>query len=166
MTESPPTPSRLDPKAVLANLDSREDILLRIREIERRLEKWEREDEENDVDLMEGHIRLTRGFRFGCGTALLCVALIALRVVFEGHRWAAVVLTGFGLAGLIMIVRGLLYRPSARMIVEAYTPHRTSDEYRLLVQELEILSRALAQDIVGDDSHALRDATQAREHES
>ena len=128
---------------------SREEILLRIREIERQLEKWEREDEEYDVELMEGHIRLTRGSRFGCGIGLLCIAAMALRVVIEGHKWAWTPLAFFGIAAIVMILRGFMYRPSARAIVENYTPHRTQEAYQSLVREMERLTRRLAEELGG-----------------
>lgn len=155
---NPPTNSSSGPsgapdmKTLLQLYPTRELKLARIGEIDKRLAKWEREDEENDPELIRGHIGLTRGFRLGCGTFFLCFTALSGRVVWDGRRWAWFLVILSGLAGLIMIVRGLAYRPDPKLILASYDPHRAKNEYRDLMNEMETLSRALAQDLrAGDD---------------
>lgn len=138
-------------KELLLQYPTREAKLLRIGEIEKRLAKWEREDEENDPNLIRGHIQLTRGFRFGCGVAVLCLTAMSGRIIYDGHKWGWIPAILTGLWGLAMLVRGLIYRPDPQMIIAAYQAHRGTDEYRKLIEEMEALSRALAQDLRAED---------------
>lgn len=133
----------------------REAKLLRIAELQKKLGKWEREDEENDPELIRGHIALTRGFRAGCGVFWLCLAAMSGRAVWDGHRWAWALVAAFALAGVVGIARGLLYRPDPAMILAAYEPHRKTEQYRSMVRELELLGRAIAQDVAAEDAGGL-----------
>jgi hypothetical protein len=51
-----------------------------------------------------------------------------------------------------MFLRGFLYRPDPKLIQEAYQPHRGTPEYRALVAEMDILARALSQDLRAEDA--------------
>lgn len=151
-----------DAGTLLAALPTREDKLRRIQELQKKLSKWEAEDEENDPELIRGHIAFRRGFRIGCGAFWLCGAAMAGRVVYEGVRsgrsgrgWTIAILVALVLAGLVSIARGLLYRPDPKMIFAAYEPHRNKPEYRATIAELELLGRALAQDVGAEDAGSL-----------
>lgn len=146
-----PKEPTLDVQELFRRYPSRETKIQRIREIEKKLEKMETEDEHNDPKLIEGHIKLTRGYRGGCGVFLLCLALMSYRVYTEDHAWARYLVFAFGVVGLIMVMRALLYRPDPRMIQAAYKPHRGTPEYRRLVEELDHLARALSQDLRAED---------------
>ena len=151
MTEVPPAPSH---RELLEQYVTREARIARIREIERSLSKMELEDESNDPVIIEAHIRLTRGVRMGCGVFLLCLGAMCLSVVMdpEGrHAWVKPLMGIFAVGGTVMVLRGLLYRPDPKLIEADYAPHRRTSGYRRLVDELEILARALAQDLRPED---------------
>ncbi|MBI1785313.1 hypothetical protein HYR69_09235 [Candidatus Sumerlaeota bacterium] len=153
MAEETPTPKSQAPnsRALLELYPTREAKIARIRAIEKSLEKMENDDEENDPVLIAGHIRLTRGIRMGCGVFFLCIVAMCLRVYHLGHHWVGYLIALFGAAGLLMILRGILYRPDPKMIQEAYKPHRGTPEYRALVDEMDLLARALSQDLRAED---------------
>jgi hypothetical protein len=141
----------IDLQELLRRYPTRETKIQRIREIEKKLEKMELDDEQNDPKLIEGHIRLTRGYRGGCGVFLLCLAAMSYRVYIEEHLWARYLVLGFGLVGVVMLLRAVLYRPDPKIIQAAYKPHRGTPEYRGLVDELDNLARALSQDLRSED---------------
>ncbi len=141
-----------DPLKLLARFPTREAKIARIREIERALEKMERDDEDNDPVLIKGHIRLTRGYRIGCGAFLLCLFAMSLKVYYDGHKGVRFFILVFGLAAFLMILRGFLYRPDPKLIQAAYKPHRGSPEYRALVDEMDTIARALSQDLRAEDA--------------
>lgn len=148
MTEATPPKS---PRQLLERFTTREEKLKRIRAIERELEKMETQDEMSDPELLRGHIRFTRGFRYGIGVLLLCFSLMSATVYRDGHGWAIVLAVISCLAGVWFILRGVSFRPVAEEIVEGYYPNRKKPEYRLLVGELGTLARALAQDLQAED---------------
>lgn len=148
MTEKPPN---LISGELLKLYPTRETKIARIREVEKRLEKMELSDEENDPVLIEGHIRLTRAYRSGCGVFLLCMAALGARMALEGSTLGRFLSIAGGLGGAFMILRGLLYRPDPRAIQEAYRPYRGTPEYRELVDELDMLARALSHDLRVED---------------
>lgn len=141
-----------DAKSLLQLHPTREAKITRIRAIEKSLENMELEDEENDPEIIRGHIRLTRGVRFGCAVFFACFAIMSIRVVFTGHAWAAWLAMISAVAGLLMFARGFFYRPDPKMIQAAYKPHRGSLGYRALVEEMDILARALSQDLKAEDA--------------
>lgn len=152
--------SQPTPRELLRRHPTREARIARIREVEKSLEKMEMEDEHNDPTLIEGHIRLTRGYRQGCGVSLLCLSALSLAMyrggMFfaerrEGYPWAIVLVLVFGVAGLLMFLRGLIYRPDPKIIEAAYEPHRGTPQYRSLVKELDHLARALSHDLRVED---------------
>jgi hypothetical protein len=146
MTSDPASDPRRDPAARHVK---REDKIARLRQIERQLEKMELEDESNDPELLRGHIRLTRGVRMGCGALLGCAAALAAKA---GHasgdssklKYLVIFLGAFA---LVMILRGLLYRPDVGRLQSAYRPHRGSAHYMALVEEMNGLARGLAEDL-------------------
>lgn len=146
-------PSNPDPifRKLLERYPLREERLERIKEIEKELVKADREDEENDPTLIEGNIRMQRGYRYGCGTLLLCFALMCYSVLQDGHRWTLVPLVVFAFFGIYLLIQGVSYRPSVEQIHDSYEPHRNKANYRGLVQELEMLARSIAQDLQAED---------------
>lgn len=140
-----------DAKALLQLHVTRESKITRIRAIEKALENMELEDEENDPVIIRGHIRLTRGTRFGCAVMFACFAIMSLRVVIAGHNWAVWLAIVSGIAGMMMFMRGFFYRPDPMMIQAAYKPHHGSLGYRALVAEMDILARALSQGLKAED---------------
>lgn len=148
----PPPSDPANSRELLERFPTREAKLLRIREIERKLEKWEKADEENDPTLIEGQIRMERGVRIGCGAFFLCIALMAWRAWSEGHKWSLWLLIAMALAGLYKILQGVSDRPDPKLIMAAYQPNRAKREYRDLVEEMETLTRALSQDLRAEDA--------------
>ena len=140
-----------DDRRLLDQFPSRQAKIARIREIEKALARLELEDEENDPELIRAHIGLTRGYRMGCGVFLLGVAAMGARVRLEGAGWGRLLMLTAGLAGLVMILRGWLYRPDPKVIEAGYTPHRGRPAYRALIHEMDVLARALAQDLQSQD---------------
>lgn len=143
---------------LLDRYSTREMKLRRIREIERKLEKWEGEDEVNDPDIIRGHIGLTRGSNMGCGAFMFCCALACWSVWHGGrsaepprYGWALALVITFSVLGAALLLRGLLYRPDPQAIVASYEPYRMTAEYREIVEEMEILARALSQDLRAED---------------
>lgn len=145
--------SKLSPRQLLELYPTRETKIARIREIEKKLVKMESEDEENDPTIIEGHIRFQRGFRSGCGVLLLCVAAMFERVYRLPNTGPAtrVFAVLFAFVAAIMILRGILYRPDPKLIHDAYQPHRGTPEYRDLLHQLDVLARALSQDLQAED---------------
>jgi len=141
-----------DEKSLLTEFATREAKITRIRAIEKALENMELEDEENDPEIIRGHIRLTRGTRFGCATFFACLAVMSIRVVIAGHNWAVWLAIVSGMAGVMMFMRGFFYRPDPMMIQSAYKPHHGSLGYRALVAEMDILARALSQGLKAEDA--------------
>lgn len=148
MTDKPPP---LISTELLERYPSRETKIARIRELERSLEKMEMEDEENDPMLIEGHIRLTRGYRMGCGVAFGLGALVCVRLFIEGVTWARVAAYLLAAVAIVTIARGALYRPDPKLIQAAYRPHRNTPEYNELIEELDMLARALSHDLRSGD---------------
>lgn len=144
-------PLELSPRELLERYPSREAKIGRIKEIERTLEKMELEDEQNDPVLIQGHIRLTQGYRIGCGVFVLCLAAMTWRAVHDGHRGYAWLMYLFLAAGVVTIARGLLYRPDPQLIRAAYVPHRGSARYRALADQMDQLARALSQGLRAED---------------
>lgn len=130
---------------------TRDEKMARMREIEKKIGRMEMEDENNDPRLIEGHIRLQRGYRYGCGVIFFCIAIMSVTVVRDGHRWAAVPAILFFVIGGLSVLTGFLFRPSVDRVYEAYTPHRKTPEYRELIEELGYLAKALAQDLQPED---------------
>lgn len=131
---------------------TREQKITRIKALEKAIEKMELEDEAFDPRLIEGHIRMNRGVRSGCGVLLLCGALMSFSVGRDGHRWAVYLAVIFTVLGAINILRGVLYRPDPKAIHENYVPKRGSKEYREKVHELSELAKALSQDLQAEDA--------------
>jgi hypothetical protein len=77
---------------------------------------------------------------------------MSVRVVATGHRWAGWLAGAAGAAALLMFLRGFLYRPDPKIIQAAYKPHRGSPGYRAMVEEMDILARALSQDLKAEDA--------------
>lgn len=148
MNESTP---RLTGRALLEEYPTREAKITRIKALERSIEKMEMEDENFDPVLIQGHIRMNRGVRAGCGVLLLCGALMCFSVARDGFRWAAYLAVIFTLIGAINIARAGLYRPDPKAIHDNYKPKRGSKEYRGMVEELSELARALSQDLQAED---------------
>lgn len=142
----------LTTRELIQRYPTREAKIGRIREIEKHLEKMEMDDEHNDPKLIEGHIRLTRSYRAGCGVLLLCLMAMSYRVSGDGHPWATGLAYFFGIAGTLMILRGALYRPDPKLIEASYQPHRGTAEYRAVADELDLLARALSQDLKVEDA--------------
>ena len=69
----------------------------------------------------------------------------------EGYPWAIVLVVVFGVAGLLIFLRGLIYRPDPKIIEAAYEPHRGTPQYRSLVKELDHHARALSHDLRVED---------------
>lgn len=149
MTDAPS--ASLTGRPLLERYPTREEKLLRIKELEKLIAKMDMEDENFDPVLIEGHIRMNRGVRAGCGVLLLCGALMSFSVARDGFRWAAWLAAILTLVGVINLLRGALYRPDARQIRANYKPKRGTKEYRGLVEELSELARALAQDLRAED---------------
>lgn len=143
--------SPISNRELLEEYATRKAKILRIREIERELEKMETDDEGNDPVLIRGNIRMIQGANAGCGVAMLCVAILSVRVVLDGHGWAGALAGVCLIGGVVMILRGLLYRPDVKEVHESYVPHRTTARYRELVDHLEVLARALSQDLQAED---------------
>jgi hypothetical protein len=131
---------------------TREQKITRIRALEKAIEKMETEDENFDPVLIEGHIKMNRGVRMGCGVLLLCGALMSFSVGRDGFRWAVYLAVVLTVMGAINILRGALYRPDVKYIQENYKPKRGSKEYREKVQELSELAQALSQDLQAEDA--------------
>lgn len=145
--DSPSSNPAPGPSAIPAQYPTREAKIARLRQVERRLAAMELEDEQNDPDLIRGHIRLTRGWRSGWGVLVLCAAAMAARAAWDGHGMAKPLAWLLAAAGAILTARGVLYRPDPQMIMAAYTPHRTTREYRELTREMESLARSLSLDL-------------------
>lgn len=145
--------TELSPRQLLELYPTRETKITRIREVEKKLEKMESEDEENDPTIIEGHIRFKRGFRSGCGVLLLCVAAMFERVYRLPNTGSVTRIFAilFAFVAGIMILWGIFYRPDPKLIHDAYRPHRGTPEYRDLLHQLDILARALSQDIQAED---------------
>ncbi len=139
-------------RELLSFYASRERKITRIKALEKSIEKMELEDEAFDPKLIEGHIRMNRGVRSGCGVLLLCGALMSFSVARDGHRWAVYLAVVFTLIGAINILRGILYRPDPKAIRKNYVPKRGSKEYREKVHELGELAQALSQDLQAEDT--------------
>ena len=148
MTETPPP---LISTELLERYPSRETKIARIRELERSLEKMETEDDGNDPKLIEGHISLTRGYRMGCGVAFGLGALFCARLFMEGVGWARVAAYLLAAVAMVTIARGLLYRPDPKLIQAAYQPHRNTPQFNELIEELDMLARALSHDLRSED---------------
>lgn len=141
-----------DPKDILTRYPTREAKIARIRVVEKKLSKMESDDDENDPVLIKGHIKLTRGFRMGCGVFFLLIMVMGLKIYFTGHAWGMVMAVIFAIIGIVLFLRGLLYLPDPKLIEEAYQPHRGTEEYRALVAEMDILARAISQDLQAEDA--------------
>ena len=76
-------------------------------------------------------------------------------VYLDDHGWARYVAAVFIFGGAIMFLRGILYRPDEQLIHESYIHNRTKPEFRDVVDELDTLARALAQDLKTEDYEAL-----------
>ncbi len=150
LPERPSTP--LSPAELLALYPTREMKIQRIREVEKRLSKMENEDEENDPTLVEGHIRLTRGTRMGCGVFLVCLAALCFRAAQFNYPFAKIPATLFAAIAVMQLLRGWFYRPDPKLILESYKPHRGSSDYRALVSEMDQLARAISQDLHAEDA--------------
>lgn len=138
---------------VLAQYGTRDLKIARLREIERALNKMELEDENNDPTLLRAHVRLTRGVRMGCGALIGCLALLAWREgTIQGDFSTLKYVIGFLVLGAgVMVLRGLLYRPSIQGIHDAYAPHRTTAHYKGLIRQLDVLARSLSEDLRADE---------------
>jgi hypothetical protein len=139
-------------RELLERYPSREMKLTRIKALERAIEKMESEDEAFDPVLIEGHIRMNRGVRAGCGVLMLCAALMSFSVAGDGHKWAVYLAVTLTLLGAINILRGLLFKPDPKAIRENYKPKRGTRDYREKVQELGELAQALSQDLEAEDA--------------
>lgn len=144
----PPEPISAD---LLRRYPTREAKLGRIRELQRELERMEKSDETNDPILLDGLVSQTRGVNVGCGVGMACAAAMCASIIKDDHKWAIVPAVLFGALALFMMARGILYRPDIERLTGEYTPNRTKDEYKALVNELEQVSRALVQDMQPGD---------------
>lgn len=140
-------------RELLSFYASREQKITRIKALEKSIEKMELEDEAFDPKLIEGHIRMNRGVRSGCGVLLLCGALMSFSVGRDGHRWAVYLAVTLTLIGVINILRGYFYRPDPGTIHENYVPKRGSKDYREKVHELGELAQALSHDLQAEDAN-------------
>jgi hypothetical protein len=139
-------------RELLEAYPTREQKITRIRALEKAIEKMETEDEHFDPRLIEGHIRMNRGVRAGCGVLFLCGALMSFTVARDGFRWAGYLAALLALIGVINVLRGVLYRPDVKYIQANYKPKRGSKEYREKVEELSQLAQALSQDLQAEDA--------------
>ncbi len=154
MTSPTPSPEPVNPAELLRLFPTRETKIARIRQVEKALAKMEADDSENDPVLIEAHIRLTRGYRMGCGVFFLCLMALCAKAYAEGLKWALWLVLAFATLAAIMLFRGWIYRPDPKMIEAAYQPHHGTAEYQRLVEEMDLLARALSQDLRAEDEVA------------